>query len=101
MSAWTGLSEHQCREAIKDELNLGVIHTAGQHGRAARLYIESAALPAHGRADIWSRAASLRAARALARAGLEEDAAAMLRAILSESAPADERVFVEHGLRQF
>lgn len=74
---------------------------AGQYAQAARLYIASAALSADGRADIWSRAASLRAARALARAGLEEDAAAMLRAILSDSAPADERVFVEHGSRQF
>ncbi len=74
---------------------------AGQHGRAARLYIESAALPADGRADIWSRAASLQAARALARAGLDEDAVAVLKASLSDSARVDERVFVEHALHQF
>ena len=34
MSEWTGLSEDQCRATIKDFLNAGVIHTAGQHGRA-------------------------------------------------------------------
>ena len=34
MSAWTGLSEDQCRDAIKDLLKAGVIHTAGQFGRA-------------------------------------------------------------------
>lgn len=34
MSAWCGLSEDQCRDAIKDLLTAGVIHTAGQHGRA-------------------------------------------------------------------
>ena len=37
MSPWTGLSEDQCRTAIKDLLKAGVIHTAGQHGRS-RLY---------------------------------------------------------------
>lgn len=37
MSAWTGLTEDQCRNAIKDSLKAGVIHTAGRHGRA-RLY---------------------------------------------------------------
>ncbi len=34
MSAWTGLTEDQCRDAIKDLLKAGVIHTAGKHGRA-------------------------------------------------------------------
>jgi hypothetical protein len=34
MAAWCGLTEDQAREAIKDLLKAGVIHTAGQHGRA-------------------------------------------------------------------
>jgi len=34
MSPWCGLSEDQCRAAIKDLLKAGVIHTTGQHGRA-------------------------------------------------------------------
>ena len=34
MSVWTGLSEDQCRDCIKELLKAGVIHTAGQHGRA-------------------------------------------------------------------
>ena len=34
MSAWCGLTEDQARDAIKDLLKAGVIHTAGQHGRA-------------------------------------------------------------------
>ena len=34
MSAWCGLSEDQCRTAIKDLLKAGVILTVGQHGRA-------------------------------------------------------------------
>ena len=74
---------------------------AGQHARAARLYIESAAVPGNGRADIWSRSASLQAARALARAGLSEDAVAVLNATLSDSPRVDERVFVEHALRHY
>ena len=34
MSAWSGLTEDQCRDAIKDLLKAGVIHTAGEHGRS-------------------------------------------------------------------
>ena len=34
MSAWTGLSEDQCRDSIIALLKVGVIYTAGQHGRA-------------------------------------------------------------------
>ena len=57
---------------------------AGQHARSARLYIESAAVPGDGSADIWSRAASLQAARALARAGFDEDAVAVrIRIVLN------------------
>ncbi len=74
---------------------------AGHHERAARLYIESAAVPGDGPADIWSRSANLQAARALARAGLDEDAVGVLKAIQSDSPRADERVFVEHALRPF
>jgi len=37
MAPWCGLTENQARDAIKDLLKAGVIHTAGQHGRA-RLY---------------------------------------------------------------
>ena len=74
---------------------------AGHHERAARLYIESAAVPGDGPADFWSRSAHLQAARALARAGLDEDAVGVLKAIQSDSPRADERVFVEHSLRRF
>jgi hypothetical protein len=34
MSAWCGLTEQQAKDAIKDLLKAGVIHTAGQHGRS-------------------------------------------------------------------
>jgi hypothetical protein len=74
---------------------------AGQHERAARLYIESAAVPGGGPADAWSRAASLQAARALAQAGLDADAVGVLESTLVEGAPLDARVFVEHALRRF
>jgi hypothetical protein len=74
---------------------------AGHHGRSARLYIESAAVPGGGPADAWSRSARLGAARALARAGLEADAVVVLRGTLEDSPGLDERVFVEHRLRRF
>jgi hypothetical protein len=74
---------------------------AGHHDRAARLYIGSAAVPGGGPVDAWSRNARLGAARALARAGLEADAVAVLRSTLADSPGADERVFVEHRLRRF
>ena len=74
---------------------------AGQHARSARLYMESAALPGDGSADIWSRAASLQAARALARAGFDQDAVAVLQGILSDNPRPDERIFVEHAMRHF
>ncbi len=74
---------------------------AGHHDRAARLYIESAALPDDGPADAWSRSASLQAARALARAGLDEDAVGVLETILADSPRPDERLLVERALRRF
>ncbi len=74
---------------------------AGQHARSARLYLESAAVPGDRSADIWSWAASLQAARALARAGFDEDAVAVLQGILSDNPRADERIFVEHAMRHF
>jgi len=73
----------------------------GDHDRSARLYIESAAVPGGGPVDAWSRHARLGAARALARAGLETDAAVVLRGTLEDSPGPDERVFVEHRLRRF
>lgn len=74
---------------------------AGHHERAAQLYIESAAVPGDGPADTWSRSASLQAARALARAGLDEDAVGVLKATLSGSPRPDERLVVERALRHF
>lgn len=74
---------------------------AGRHERAARLYIESAAVPDGGPADAWSRAASLQAARALAQAGLDADAVGVLKSTLAEESPADARIFVEHALRRY
>jgi tetratricopeptide (TPR) repeat protein len=74
---------------------------AGRHERAARLYIESAAVPQGGPADAWSRAASLQAARALAQAGLDADAVGVLQSTLAEDSPLDARIFVEHALRRF
>jgi len=44
MSAWCGLSEDQCKTAIKDLLNSGVIHTAEQHGRM-RLFAPGIQVP--------------------------------------------------------
>jgi hypothetical protein len=82
-------------------LNAQAESYAGHHERAARLYIESAALPGDGPADIWSRSASLQAARALARAGLDEDAVVVLQGILSDSQRPDERAFVEQALRRY
>ncbi len=74
---------------------------AGRHERAARLYIESAAVPDGGVADDWSRAASVQAARALARAGLDADAVGVLQSALADSRQPDERLFVEHVLRRY
>jgi hypothetical protein len=74
---------------------------AGHHERAARLYLESTAAPDGGSADAWSYSASLQAARALARAGLVEDAVAVLRSALANSPRADQRVLMEHVLRRF
>ena len=74
---------------------------AGHHDRAARLYIESAAVPGGGPADAWSYSASLEAARALARAGLAEDAVGVLESALVNGPQADQRVLVEHVLRRF
>jgi tetratricopeptide (TPR) repeat protein len=74
---------------------------AGQHERAARLYIESAAVPDGGPADAWSYSASLEAARALARSGLAEDAVGVLQSALANGPPSDQRVLVEHVLRRF
>jgi tetratricopeptide (TPR) repeat protein len=74
---------------------------AGQHERAARHYIESAAVPGGGPADTWSRAARLQAARSLAQAGLDADAVGVLESTLADSPPADARVLVEHVLRRF
>ncbi len=74
---------------------------AGRNDRAARLYIESAAVPDGGPADAWSYSASLEAARALARAGLAEDAVGVLQSALANSPRSDQRVLVEHVLRRF
>jgi len=74
---------------------------AGHHDRAARLYIESAAVPDGGPADAWSYSASLEAARALARAGLAGDAVGVLESALANSSRSDQRVLVEHVLRRF
>lgn len=73
---------------------------AGHYQRAARLYIESAAVPGSG-SDAWSRAASVQAARELAQAGLDADAVGVLRRALADSLQPDERVFVEYALRRF
>ncbi len=74
---------------------------AGRHDRAARLFIESATRPDGGPADDWSRSASLQAARALARAGLDEDAVGVLRSILADSPRPSDRAFVEQAMRRF
>jgi tetratricopeptide (TPR) repeat protein len=74
---------------------------AGRNDRAARLYIESAAVPDGGPADAWSYSASLEAARALVRAGLAEDAVGVLQRALVNSSGSDQRVLVEHVLRRF
>ena len=57
---------------------------AGHHARAASLYIGAARVPVADGADGRARAATLEAARALARAGLDADAVAVL-----ERLPAD------------
>ena len=74
---------------------------AGRNDRAARLYIESAAVPDGGPADAWWYSASLEAARALARAGLAEDAVGVLQRALANNPGSDQRVLVEHVLRRF
>ena len=74
---------------------------AGRHERAARLYIESAAVPGGGPADAWFHAATLQAARSLAQAGLGEDAVGVLESALADSPRLDTRVSVEHALRRF
>jgi tetratricopeptide (TPR) repeat protein len=74
---------------------------AGNHVRAARLYIESAAVPAGGPTDMWSWSASLQAAGALRSGGLDEDAVGVLKATLSDSPQPEELEFVEHALRHF
>lgn len=74
---------------------------AANHDRAARLYIESAAVPAGGPTDMWSRSASLQAAGALRSGGLDEDAVGVLKATLSDSPQPEELEFVEHSLRHF
>lgn len=74
---------------------------AGRPVQAARLYIESAAVPGGGSADAWSRAARVQAARALMQAGLRDDAEGVLREALADSARPDARVYVEHMLRRF
>jgi hypothetical protein len=74
---------------------------AGNHERAAQLYIESAAVPGDGPADIWSRSASLQAARALARAGLDDDAMGVLNGTIPVSPRPEERLFMERALRRF
>ncbi len=74
---------------------------AGHHDRAARRYIESATLPHGGPADAWWYSANLEAARALARAGLVEDAVGVLESALANNPPSDQRVLVEHVLRRF
>lgn len=74
---------------------------AGRNDRAARLYIESAAVPDGGPADAWWYSASLEAARALARAGLAEDAVGVLQRALANSPGSEQRVLVENVLRRF
>jgi len=74
---------------------------AGRHDRAARLFIESAARPDGGPADAWSRSVRLQAARALARAGLDEDAVGVLQSILADSPRPGERAVVEQAMRHF
>ncbi len=74
---------------------------AGHQDRAARLYIESAQVPDGGPADAWSYSASLEAARALARAGLAEDAVGVLESALANGPRSDQRVLVEHVLGRF
>jgi hypothetical protein len=74
---------------------------AGRHERAARLYIESASVPGGGPADAWSRAASVQAARALARAGLGADALSVLQSAFADRPQVEDRVFVEHALPRF
>ncbi len=74
---------------------------AGRRARAARLYIESAAVPGGGPPDAWSRSARLEAARALAEEGLGDDAVAVLESTLADSREPDVRVLVEHALGRF
>lgn len=74
---------------------------AGHEARAARLYIQSAAVPDGRPVDAWSRSARLQASRALAGAGLEADAERVLETILVEHIRPDERDFLEHASGRF
>jgi hypothetical protein len=75
--------------------------SAGRHDRAARLYIESAAVPGGGPADAWWRSARLQAVRALALAGLDGDALGVMEATLADTQQADERTYLERAARRY
>jgi hypothetical protein len=72
---------------------------AGHPDRAARLYIESAAVPGGSAPDVWSRMARLEAAGALTRGGLADDAEAVTQSALGDGPGPEERVWLEHGRR--
>jgi hypothetical protein len=74
---------------------------AGRQDRAARLYLESAAVPGGGAVDSWWLSARLEAARALARAGLAGDAENVLEATLADDLRPDQQNFLEQTSHDF
>ena len=72
---------------------------AGHPDRAARLYIESAAVPGGAATDVWSRMARREASGALARSGLADDAEAVTQTALGDGPGPEERVWLEHARR--
>ena len=74
---------------------------AGQHERAARLYIAAARVPGEGAADGHARSARLDAARVLARAGLHADALAVLDGLQAHDAHVDRDDFLGQMLRSY
>lgn len=74
---------------------------AGRPERAARLYLESAAVPGGGPVDSWWLGARLEAVRALARAGLAGDSEDVLAATVAGDLSPDQQRFLEQASHGF
>lgn len=71
-----------------------------EHAQAARLYLRSAGFEDPYSMDPWAQTARYRAALALARAGLREDAVIILRGLLNATRDAGRQSVLRHEIEQ-